>query len=408
MSCCGKGNYFFVASHMTERRKTRRDAEREAFAERQKAKVEGKADFKGDVKAAPAPAAKKKELDLDYHTPKPLMEKIDLAKPAAPPTPAKGIDVEKYLEQRAEELHKPVRHTHETRMIFAESKDHTWSCDLVEMGFWKDENDGISYILMCCDVFTRYLWSVPLKTKTAAEVRKAFEKIVKESKRKPQKLFVDEGKEFLGKEMTEWREANGIGIYHVWGRAKSAIVERVNKTIKTWMWKRLTALNSHEWVGLLPGLVHRYNTRKHSKLLMTPEYASEHPEEAMKRWLALLKEIPPPGRPKFRIGQWVRTSRVKGIFEKGHDINWTLEIFRIVGVIEKRPVTYTLRDYFGELIQGSFYEQQLQVVKHPDIFLIDEVLEEKGRGAAKQLLVSFVGYPKKYNRWMLASGTQKV
>lgn len=52
-------------------------------------------------------------------------------------------------------------------------------------------------------------------------------------------------------------------------------------------------------------------------------------------------------------------------------------------------MTYLLRDYYNEVITGSFYEPELQKVKNDDVFLIDKILEKKGN----KIKVSFLGYP---------------
>ena len=92
----------------------------------------------------------------------------------------------------------------------------------------------------------------------------------------------------------------------------------------------------------------------------------------------------------------MRISKFKHFFEKGYTPNWTTEIFIVDKVKKTLPVTYTLIDSKGELIQGSFYEQELQKVKHPNVFLIEKVLQRKGN----QVLVSWLGFSKDSNSWI--------
>src|SRR5690606_6516671 len=63
--------------------------------------------------------------------------------------------------------------------------------------------------------------------------------------------------------------------------------------------------------------------------------------------------------PKFKILDLVRISRIKGIFEKGYEHNWTKEIFRIVGIKYSYPYKYYLEDLNGDKILTSFYENEL-------------------------------------------------
>jgi len=324
----------------------------------------------------------------------------------------KNMDIEtkKYLQELSDELHKPARRKYETRHVYAARPDAVWGADLADMNTWKDENDGFNNLLLVIDVFTRYAWARPLKGKSAQAVIKAFDDILSEG-RKPQKLWTDQGGEFVNRDFAKWRKERDIGIVHTFGAGKSVIAERLVKTVKTAMWRRLTAENSHRWVEILPDLMKTYNNTKHGALKMTPQQASDNPDKAFEVWAkkqareAKIKVA----TPKFKVGDKVRVSRVKGTFEKGYDTNWSREWFIVSKVDDsKSPVTYLLRDYFNEPIQGSFYEEELQRVKNPDVWLIERVIKSRGKGKDKQLLVKFLGYPEKFNNWIKASDTAKI
>ncbi|XP_044011345.1 uncharacterized protein LOC122854568 [Aphidius gifuensis] len=76
-------------------------------------------------------------------------------------------------------------------------------------------------------------------------------------------------------------------------------------------------------------------------------------------------------KPKFNVNDNVRISKYKHIFEKGYKPNWTNEIFTIIKMNKTAPVTYKLKDYQENPIQGCFYNEELQRVKHSDIYLIE-------------------------------------
>jgi transposase InsO family protein len=318
--------------------------------------------------------------------------------------------VKTYLKDLAKELHKPVKHKYPTRKVLVGHKDQTWSMDLADMNTWKEENDGYTYILMIIDVFTRWAAARPLKNKSGATVLAAIKDVIRESGRQPQLMWVDEGKEFLNKEIKSWRKDNNIELYHTYGRGKSVIVERLNRTIKTMMWRTLTAENSHYWVDLLPKLITQYNDTKHSTIKTTPNEASQHPELAAKVWMKMRSEQKPKGEPKFALKDVVRISRVKGTFEKGYDVNWSRQTFTIEKIDNTRsPTVYHIAEYAsGEPISGSFYNEELQRVKNPNVFLIDHVIKEKGRGNKKQLFVRWLGYGPENDSWILASDTAAV
>ena len=110
--------------------------------------------------------------------------------------------------------------------------DDIWCSDLVDMQKISKWNKGYKYLLMVLDLFSKYGWIVPLKTKTGLEVSKAFESIFKKGKGKPKKLWVDKGKEYYNKNMLDLLAKNNIEIYSTENEEKSSVCERWNRTIK--------------------------------------------------------------------------------------------------------------------------------------------------------------------------------
>lgn len=276
---------------------------------------------------------------------------------------------------------------------------------------WAPLNDGYSYIFVCIDVFSRYAWLVPLKDKRMESTWIAFDEIMKTSKRKPAKIWVDRGSEFYNQYWKPRLENLGITMYSTYGDHKSSIVERLNRTMKALMYKDMTARNSHRWVDSLPNMVRTYNNRKHSALNMTPVEASKRQNE-----VALWKhqygdqKFERIDEPKFEIGDKVRISRIKGKFETGYDINFSMEVFLISGISFDEPVMYTLRDFAGEAIEGSFYENELQKTDWSlgDVTFIEKILAHRTVRGKRQSLVKWLGWPDKFNRWMADSELKDV
>ena len=100
-------------------------------------------------------------------------------------------------EQLADELHKPFKRPKQIRKVYFKSKDNIWNADLIIM----PQQDNYKYILTIMDGYTRYAWTVPLKDKKGETVANAFIDIMKKSNRKPNKLWVDQGKEFYNQHM---------------------------------------------------------------------------------------------------------------------------------------------------------------------------------------------------------------
>ena len=75
------------------------------------------------------------------------------------------------------------------------------------------KNKNIKYLLCVIDVCPNYEWVKPLKDNKGKTVLITFIEIVNESNRKPNKLWVDQGREFYNKIMHEWLDNNDILMY---------------------------------------------------------------------------------------------------------------------------------------------------------------------------------------------------
>ena len=298
------------------------------------------------------------------------------------------------------ELHHRVVRNFERRKVIVYHVDDIWGADLVDMQEWKSDNNNNSYILTVIDVMSKYGWAEPIKNKQASTVLNAFEKIIKESKRKPYKLWVDQGTEFYNKNFEKYLTDNDISMYSTYGEHKSVVVERFNRTIKDIMWKYFTAKNTRKYIDDLPSILDIYNNNVHSKIKMTPIEASK-PEN----FKSLIKIFSTDKKqkikkPNLRIGDFVRISRIKGKFEKGYLPNYSREIFKISEVINSNPITYKIIEYDNTPIEGSFYEQELLKTKQKDIFEVEKILKKKKVKGKETYFVKYLGWPDKYNSWI--------
>ena len=313
-----------------------------------------------------------------------------------------GIDPPKTIEwtnMLANELHKPTRKNFPRRKVIAFSPNQIWAADLVEMIPYSRENKGFKYLLTVIDVFSKYGWIIPLKTKTGAEVTAAFKKLFKEAV--PAKLWTDAGKEFWNSNMKKLLEENDVKLYKTYNELKSCVIERWNKTIKTDMWKYFTANNSYKYIDILPALVEKYNNSYHHSIKCTPIEAQKLANREMIFTNLYGKKTTKP-LPKFKIGDRVRITKKKTIFDKGFTPNWTDEIFTISEIKPTVPVTYTIKDVKGEQLGGSFYEQELQL-SHTTTYRIEKVLRRRVRNGQKEEYVKWRGYDSSHNSWNKAS-----
>jgi len=282
--------------------------------------------------------------------------------------------------------------------------DDTWSADLVDMQAFSKYNKGVKYLLTVIDIFSKYAWVIPLKNKTGESVTEAFEKIILEG-RLPVNLWVDEGKEFYNKKFESFLNKNKINIYHTFNEGKAVVIERFNRSLKRIMWKYFTANNTYTYLDNLQDMVDKYNKTKHSSIKMTPTEASKNLNKGTV-YFNLYGDLKiPKSKTKFKIGDRVRLSKLKRHFEKGYTPNWTEEIFIIYKINNTNPRTYTIKDLNDEIIQGSFYEQELLPTTQ-EVFRIEKVIRRDYK--KKQALVKWKGYSEKFNSWVPFSDLEQI
>ena len=301
--------------------------------------------------------------------------------------------------QLADELHKPIRRKFHKRMVFAKTVDDIWSADLIEMIPLAKYNQGYKYLLMIIDVFSKYGWIVPLKTKTGKAVTDAFEKVF--SDRIPSRIWVDKGREFYNKTLQSLLDKKKIVMYSTENEEKSSIVERWNRTMKRNMWKYFTANNTHKYIDILPELVKKYNNTYHRSIKTTPLKAI-NPDSFNHVYESLygdMKQLIK--KPKYKVGDRVRIIKKKRTFEKGFTTNWSEELFIVTMVKDTKPSTYEIEDLNGNAIQGTFYEQELQKSKQ-SIYRIEKVLKRRHNknNGQKEVYVKWKGYDNSFNSWL--------
>ena len=103
--------------------------------------------------------------------------------------------------------------------------DEIWAADLIDMQVFSKDNNGIKYLLTVTDIFSKFVWNVPLKRKTGQEVANAYSKILKEWR--PSKMWVDTGREFYNKGVQKLVE-----LYSIENEEKSCVIEIFNRSIK--------------------------------------------------------------------------------------------------------------------------------------------------------------------------------
>ena len=304
-----------------------------------------------------------------------------------------GLGVENHNKILSEELHKSKRKNYPRRRIIVNHIDEIFAADLVEMQKFAKLNKGYRYLLTCIDIFSKYSWVIPLKDKRGITIKNALQKIFKQ--RKPKFLWTDRGTEFYNKQVQDLLNENNIKLYSTNNsEIKSAVIERFNRTFKNMMYKKFTENNNTIFYNILDELVNNYNNKYHSTIKMTPIEGSKKVNENKIKNIYNFEKTKKPG--KFKIGDRVRLSLEKNIFEKSYETNWTEEIFEIYDIKYSNVPYYYLKDLNNEKLDGTFYEQELQKTKQDDLYTIEKILKTN----KDKIYVKWRGYDNSFNSWI--------
>lgn len=310
------------------------------------------------------------------------------------------------MKQDAYTLHKPVRKSFKRNKVRVRGIDENWQADLVDVQNLKQFNGGYRYLLTCIDVFSKYAWAVPLKSKLSKDVVKAFESILQEG-RVPIALHTDKGSEFINKDFQKCLKAHAIHFFTRENEMKGFCIERFHRTLRTRMAKYFTYHHTYKYITILKELLKGYNATTHSSIGMKPsEVTIENQHRALNTLYGQRKEgekkTVKPLSFKFHIGDQVRVSKVKMRFAKGYEANWSEEICTIAAHVKRKPPVYIIEDYNGERLRGTFYETELQTVKKAkeDRYLVEKVIRTRVRNKRKHYFVRWKGYGKEFDSWV--------
>ena len=189
----------------------------------------------------------------------------------------------------ADELHKPVIKKFNKRKVYLQFKDNIWGVDLADMQSLSKKNKGIKYLLCAIDLYSKYAFVVPLKDKKGISIVNGFNKIIKQSNRKPNEIWVDQGGEFYNNVFKKWLSDNDIIMYSTFNEGKSVVPERFIRTLKNKLYKHMTATGKNVYYDVLDDVVNEYNNAKHNTIKMKPKdvgynnkrvYIDEHNEKS--------------------------------------------------------------------------------------------------------------------------------
>ena len=235
---------------------------------------------------------------------------------------------------------------------FAKRINEIWCLDLALMDKLSEFNNGVKYLLICVDVFSRLVRVQSMKSKYASDAVAAFKKMLRKNT-KPDKVWVDQGTEFGG-EFKKFCKSRDIKIYSTRSETKAAVAERAIRSLKNIFYCYMEE-NGDKYVQKMDSFVNTMNTRVNRSIGKSPKNVKNSD------FLSIFYKNPiiEYKKPRFKIGDKVRISKYDIPFRKDYKSQFTSEVFEIVKIATLKPPTYNLHGEQGDEILGKFYEQEL-------------------------------------------------
>ena len=281
--------------------------------------------------------------------------------------------------------------------------------DLVDISRLSVENFGVTFLLTCVEVLSRYAFVRPLKSKEGKVVASAMRDILEESGKKYVHACTDLGSEFKASYFQKVMKDYGIIHFFAGGSGSCTIVERFHRSLRSklnrYMWENQT----DTYLDKLQDIVTSYNHTFHSTIKMRPSDVNDANENLIYQRLYLntkgeLKK-PKVKYYKFQVGDKVRISYRRGLFDREVTQRWSQQLYTVDSRKRQWNINmYVLRDCENEVLQGRFYEAELSRANIHDnsLYKIEKILDERTNleTGVREVRVKYQGYPTRCAEWI--------
>ena len=304
-------------------------------------------------------------------------------------------------------LHQRIRRNFKRQRVIVLNIDYQWDADTASMTVYAKDNDGFGYFLLVVDIFSRYVWTVHLRSTKGVEMVEALKSVFRQG-RIPDKLRTDRGVEFKNRVVNKLTKEEGIEHFFTQNESKANYAERAIKNIKSRISRYRSHHQSNRWVDVLSIITKSYNNTHHRSIKRAPSQVKKKDVVALwkMQYGVIEKSEKTPrskGGPstsyKFRVGDTVRISHLQRPFQREYDERWTYEYFVVASRGVKQGIAYyTLKDAQGDSVDGTFYSSELSkvIVTDDTAYRIEKVLRRK----KDEVFVKWWGWPDKFNSWI--------
>ena len=249
---------------------------------------------------------------------------------------------------------KPPKRNYNTNKTDVYYIDDICSLDILDLKDYGPKNNrGYRYVLVTIDNFSKYGWTIPLKNKNALTIKDSFENILINSKRRPNLIESDRGKEFYNNMFQDFLNKNNIKHSSRNSSYGAVFAERFNRTIRDLLKKIVFEHGDAKWIDILPTITKQYNNRVHTSTKLSPKDVSLKKNEGFvyKNLLDKRKQV----KPKFQINDLVRTADLKKTFSKSDTTNWSYKLYKIT-----ERINDTIPSYHFDNLKERYNESLLE------------------------------------------------
>ena len=164
------------------------------------------------------------------------------------------------------------------------------------------------------------------------------------SKRKTKWIETDDGKKFANKSFESYLKSQNIKRYSRYTSKGTVFAEQFNRTIRNLLKKPVIEIGDANWIDIFYSIIKKYSSTVHSSTKMTLIQASKLVIE--KKVLNTLQDMKKQ-KPKFNLGDLIRTAGIDKTFSKGDTTNWSNELYMITEIFHETILTYCI-DFLPE------------------------------------------------------------
>jgi hypothetical protein len=220
-------------------------------------------------------------------------------------------DVKEWLGQQDTYVrHKPAKKIFKREQILMSRMDQQWDADVMDMLKFARHNDGYRYLAIFIDIFSRYIWVRPLKTKKPTDMVEAMENVFSQG-RKPLSIRTDRGSEYMGKEVQKYLAKMHISHFTARNALHANYAERVIRTLKGKIYRYFTKFQTNKYIDVLPDIVYAYLNSVHTSTKFKPIEINSRNQQSIYEKLYLPKQVAqeqqPPVVYEYDVADYIHT-----------------------------------------------------------------------------------------------------